>query len=131
MKKFIAFTFLLFSLSFAGEEKMTLPEVMKTLELSTIKILKGFMWDNDKWIIEGAHTIANHPVPQGGMLKYVRPERRTEAFKKYLERLDRLVKEAAQDIEILTKNNKKSLAADRFNDMLKACNSCHAVFRGW
>ncbi len=131
MRKVVIFTLLLFSISMAGEKNLTLPEVMKNLEEATIKILKGFLWDNDQWIIKGAHIIANHPEPKGGMLNYVRPERRTEAFKKYLERLDKLVKESAEDIETLTKHNKKALAADRFNDMLKACNSCHAVFRGW
>ncbi len=132
MKKILFTTLLISTFVFAGEQKQySLSEVMKTLEQATIKILKGFLWDKDNWILEGAHTIANHPQPEGGMLKYVRPERRTQAFGKYLERLDKLVREAAQDIETLTKHKKKGLAADRFNDMLKACNSCHAVFRGW
>ncbi|NPA52661.1 MAG: hypothetical protein GXO22_07175 [Aquificae bacterium] len=132
MKKILLTLLLVSSITFAADKKeYNLAEVMKTLEEATIKILKGFLWDNDQWIIEGAHIIANHPEPEGGMLKYVRPERRTQAFGKYLERLDKLVRETAQDIETLTKHKKKGLAADRFNDMLKACNSCHAVFRGW
>ena len=132
MKKTVIALLLTVGFSFASEKgEYNLAQVMETLEKATIKILKGFLWDKDKWIIEGAHTIANHPEPKGGMLQYVRPERRTEAFGRYLERLDKLVRESAQDIETLTKHKKKALAADRFNDMLKACNSCHAVFRGW
>ncbi len=133
MKKFIALglvsTFLFIQ---KGEAKdLTIHDVMAAYESSTYKILKGFLWDKDSLIIEGAHTIATFPEPKEGLLNYVRPERRTKSFEKTLKILEGMVKQNAQQVEELIKKGNKSLAAEKMTDMIKGCNSCHAVFRGW
>ncbi len=110
---------------------LTIHDVMAAYESSTYKILKGFLWDKDDLIIEGAHTIATYPEPKEGLLHYVRPERRTKSFEKTLKILEGMVKQNAQQIEELMRKGNKSLAAEKMTDMIKGCNSCHAVFRGW
>ncbi len=134
MKKFVISLGLVavFFLIEKGEAReYTIHDVMAAYEDATYKILKGFLWDKDELIIEGAHTIATFPEPKEGMLHYVRPERRTKSFEKTLKILEGMVKQNAQQIEELMKKGNKSLAAEKMTDMIKACNSCHAVFRGW
>jgi hypothetical protein len=134
MKKFLVSMGLVATLFLVekGEAKdYTIHDVMAAYESSTYKILKGFLWDKDELIIEGAHTIATFPEPKEGMLNYVRPERRTKNFEKTLKILEGIVRQNAKQIEELMKKGNKSLAAEKMTDMIKGCNSCHAVFRGW
>ncbi len=123
--------FLFVSMKNSEAKDYTIHDVMAAYESSTYKILKGFLWDKDELIIEGAHTIATFPEPKEGLLHYVRPERRTKSFEKTLKILEGIVKQNAQQVEELIKKGNKSLAAEKMTDMIKGCNSCHAVFRGW
>ncbi len=131
MKKVIFALMLVPIISFAGEKPNSLQQMMKSFEKATVNILRGFLYDNDKQIIENAHIIANHPSNPDEMLKYVRPERRTANFKRLLINVDNIVKSNAKEIEIYMKQGKKNLASEKFANMLKGCNSCHAIFRGW
>ncbi len=134
MKKFSVIVGIVLSFLFIQNSEAkdyTIHDVMAAFESSTYKILKGFLWDKDELIIEGAHTIATYPEPKEGLLHYVRPERRTKNFEKTLKILEGIVRQNAQQIEELMKQGNKSLAAEKMTDMIKGCNSCHAVFRGW
>ncbi|RMA93249.1 cytochrome c [Hydrogenothermus marinus] len=131
MKKILALVLALSFVSFAGEKKANLKDVMLKMEESTIKILKGFLRNQPNLILEGAEYIKNHPDITQQVLEYAKPERRTEGFKKYTAEFDKFVREEASKIEKYIKNGNKAKASEYFAQMLDRCNGCHAVFRGW
>jgi len=132
MKKivsFILFVFL-FSTSNTFSQDLTLRGVMQKVNFETLKILQGFIWNNDLMIIEGAKEIAQHPMPKGGAAKYIPPEKR-ELFMKNMKNFEKIVHGSAEEIVELVKNGKKEEAFEKFNYMVKGCLSCHSMFRGW
>ena len=114
--------------SFAQD--LTLRGVMQKVNFETLKILQGFIWNNDKMIIEGAKEIADHPMPKGGPAKYI-PQEKREAFMKNMKSFERIVHGSAEEIVKLVKEGKKEEAFKKFNYMVTGCISCHKMFRGW
>ena len=108
-----------------------LPKVMLSMEKDTVKILKGFLRNNNKLILEGANDIANHPNIINEIYNYAKPERRTEGFKKYIKEFDDFVRQEAKEIAKYIKQGNKAKASYHFAKMIDRCNGCHAVFRGW
>jgi len=117
--------------TFVFAEEKPLPQVMLKMESDTVKILKGFLRNNNKLIIEGANDIANHPEIINQIYNYAKPERRTDAFKKYIREFDKFVRLEAKAIEKYIKEGNRAKASIHFAKLLDRCNGCHAVFRGW
>ncbi len=122
--------FLLLSETNSIAESITLRTVMQKVNFETLKILQGFIWNNDIMIIEGAKAIAEHPMPKGGPAKYIPPEKR-ELFMKNMKNFEKIVHGSAEEIIKLIKNGKKEEAFKKFNYMVEGCLSCHKMFRGW
>ena len=95
---------LISGLSYAQD--VTLRGVMQKVNFETLKILQGFIWNNDKMIIEGAEEIANHPMPKGGPVKYIPPEKR-QAFMRNMKNFEKIVHGSAEEIVKLIKKRKK------------------------
>ncbi len=132
MKKILfstLFIFLIFT-SNTFSQDLTLRGVMQKVNFETLKILQGFIWNNDLMIIEGAKEIAEHPMPKGGAAKYIPPEKR-ELFMKNMKNFEKIVHGSAEEIVELVKHGKKEEAFEKFNYMVKGCLSCHRMFRGW
>jgi len=115
----------------ANAKEYTLVEVMQKMEKDTVLILKGFLRNNNEWIIKGTEDIEKHPDIINKIYSYARPERRTEAFKKYIIEFDNFVRKEAKAIKKYIKEGNKGKASQHFAEMLDRCNGCHAVFRGW
>jgi len=128
MKKFLAGILVSVSISFAQD--LTLRDVMQKVDFDTLKILQGFIWNNDQMIIEGANQIANHPLPKGGPAKYIPPEKRQE-FMKNIKTFEKIVHGSAADIVKLIEEGKREEAYKKFTYMVEGCMSCHKLFRGW
>ncbi len=109
----------------------SIPDIMRQMEADTVKILKGFLRDKNQLVIEGARDIKNHPDISKDIFKYVKKERRTPAFKKFVLEFDKLVRKEAGLIEEYIKEGNKGKASEHFAKLLDRCNGCHAVFRGW
>ncbi|HIQ25471.1 MAG TPA: hypothetical protein EYH43_05760 [Persephonella sp.] len=130
MRFFLAFIFVIFTsvLDVKAEE---LPKVMLKMEDDTVKILKGFLRNNNKLIIEGANDIANHPNIIEEIYNYAKPERRTEAFKRYIKEFDSFVRKEAKAIKKYIQEGDRAKASIHLAKLIDRCNGCHAVFRGW
>ncbi|RMD47320.1 MAG: hypothetical protein D6834_01100 [Aquificota bacterium] len=115
----------------ATKKEIKLLNVMQGMEKDAVFILKGFLRNNNKWIIKGAEDIEKHPDIIEKIYSYARPERRTEAFKKYIVEFDNFVRKEAKAIKKYIKEGNKGKASQHFAKMLDRCNGCHAVFRGW
>ncbi len=128
MKKIIATVLSVSTISFAGD--LTLRDVMQKVDFETLKILQGFIWNNDLMIIEGAKAIADHPMPKGGAAKYIPPEKRQE-FMRNMKSFEKIVHGSAEEIVHLVKEGKKEEAFKKYTTMVEGCMSCHKLFRGW
>lgn len=87
---------------------------MLKMEDDTVKILKGLLRNNNKLIIEGANDIANHPNIIEEIYNYAKPERRTEAFKRYIKDLDSFVRKEAEAIKKIHTRRKQSKSFNTF-----------------
>jgi len=131
MKRVAVTLLLLIPLFSFGKEKLSLPQVMLKMEQDTINILKGFLRNDNKLIIESAKDIANHPDIINQIYSYAKPERRTEGFKKYIKEFDQFVRQEARLIAKYIQEGNRAKASAHFAKLIDRCNGCHAVFRGW
>ena len=98
------------SLGFAHEHmqesNLTFKQVMQMVNMSAIKMLQGFLLNNDGLIVEGAKEIAEHPMPQGGPLRYIDPSKREE-FIRLMPTFERQVHGDARDVIRFIREGKK------------------------
>ncbi|NPA51744.1 MAG: hypothetical protein GXO22_02490 [Aquificae bacterium] len=128
MKKILTTVLAVSTFSMAGD--LTLRDVMQKVDFETLKILQGFIWNNDLMVKEGAKAIADHPMPKGGAAKYIPPEKRQE-FVKNMKSFERIVHGSAEDIVHLIEEGKREEAFKKYTNMVQGCMSCHSLFRGW
>lgn len=133
MKKIVFILVLSLSLGFthekhAKESDLTLKQVMQKINQSAMKLLQGFLLDNDILILEGAKEIAEHPMPKGGPLMYIDPVKREE-FARLMPAFERQVHGSGEDIVKFIKEGKKNEAFNAYTSMLKGCMGCHELFR--
>ncbi len=131
MKKKLFLMALTLSFSFSAvAQDLTLRSVMQKVDFETLKILQGFIWNNDLMILEGAEEIANHPMPKGGAAKYIPKEKRAE-FMKSMKGFEKIVHGSAHEIIEYIKEGKKEKAFKKYTEMVQGCMACHSLFRGW
>ncbi len=120
------------SLGFAHEHtqesNLTFKQVMQMVNMSAIKMLQGFLLNNDWLIIEGAKEIAEHPTPKGGPLKYVDPSKREE-FIKFMPTFERQIHGGAEEVIKFVKEGKRDQAFQTYIWMIQGCMACHELFR--
>ncbi len=110
------------------ESDLTLKQVMQMVNQSALKMLQGFLLNNDTLILEGAKEIANHPVPKGGPLRYIDPAKREE-FIKIMPTYEKQVHGNAKEVIRFIREGKRNEAFETYTYMLQGCISCHELFR--
>lgn len=132
MKKVWFMLALALSLGFAHEHSkesgLTLKQVMQMVNQSALKMLQGFLLNNDALIIEGAKEIAEHPMPKGGPLRYIDPSKREE-FAKLMPTFERQVHGGAEEVIKFIKEGKREQAFQTYSQMIQGCMACHELFR--
>ena len=126
LKVFMFFAFLL-TISHAQEE-LTFKQVMQIVNSATLRILQGFLLNNDELVVRGAEEIAHHPKPKGGPIQYIDPSKRAE-FLRAMPTFERQVHGFTEEITKLMREGKKDEAYEKFNWMLQGCMGCHRLFR--
>jgi hypothetical protein len=104
LKVFMFFAFLL-TISHAQEE-LTFRQVMQIVNSATLRILQGFLLNNDELVVRGAEEIARHPMPKGGPIQYIDPSKRAE-FLRAMPTFERQVHGSAEEITKLMREGKK------------------------
>ncbi|MEJ5339802.1 MAG: hypothetical protein ACK42C_03045 [Aquificaceae bacterium] len=130
MKKFALLLTLSLALGFSHEleSELTLKQVMQLVNQSTLKMLQGFLLNNDAMVLEGAKEIAEHPVPKGGPLRYIDPSMR-EDFSRMMPAFERQVHGGAEEVIRFIKEGKRDEAFRTYTNMLQGCMACHELFR--
>ncbi|BAI69138.1 hypothetical protein [Hydrogenobacter thermophilus] len=113
-----------------AEEELTFRQVMQVVNSATLRMLEGFLMNNDELIIRGAQEIAHHPMPKGGPLAYIDPSKREE-FAKAMPTFERQVHDSAEEVLRLIKEKRRDEAYEKFNYMVKGCMGCHSLFRDY
>jgi len=119
---------LVFAHEHMQESNLTFKQVMQMVNMSALKMLQGFLLNNDGLIIEGAKEIADHPMPKGGPLKYIDPSKREE-FIKLMPTFERQVHGGAEEVIKFIKEGKKEEAFKTYTQMIQGCMACHELFR--
>ncbi|RLJ70407.1 hypothetical protein BCF55_0679 [Hydrogenivirga caldilitoris] len=119
---------LLSSISLFAQENLTMKQVMQLVNQSAVKVLEGFLLNNDRMVIEGAREIAEHPKPAGGPLRYIEPSKREE-FVKLVRGFEEQVHGGSQRIIELMKEGKREEAFKEYFRVLQGCTACHRIFR--
>lgn len=130
MRKLVGTGLLIFVLSTFASDGLTLRDVMQLVKVSTLKILEGFLLNNEEMIIQGAKEIANHPKPKGGPLLYIDPSKREE-FKRLMASFEKTVHGGSRDIIRLVREGKKEEAFQKYTEVVRGCMACHKLFRDW
>lgn len=137
MKRLLLLTLIPISMTLAHERSpqeqekdMTFKQVMQLVNSAAIKILQGFLFNNDEMIKQGATEINAHPLPKGGVLRYIRPEKREE-FAKMMPSFEKAVHGSAEDIVKYIEAGDKAKAYESYTFMIQGCMKCHFLFRDY
>ena len=111
----------------AAVSDFTLKQVMQPLGASQNQLHLGLLSNNRLMIGKGAHAIAHHPMPKGGLKPYIKKNQK--ALMPTIKAMDTIVHDTA--IELAKKADTAPLAdLQKLNDrMVQGCISCHHMFR--
>lgn len=111
-------------------DRITLRQVMHEVLADYQAIAGGIMTDNPEQAADAARRLANHRIPRGGLLPYLKPDDVTDdklgvlvPFNDEVEGNARRLAEAADKGDMAT-------AGDYFGRIATGCVGCHQVFRG-
>ena len=114
----------------SGDKKtleFNLKEVMQDLAASIDRIQTGILTNNRLMIMEGAHGIAHHPNPKGGLAPYIK--KNVDAVKKVAPEMDKQVHDTSLELaDSATTASMKELQT-KTAKILRGCVGCHDVFR--
>lgn len=104
-----------------------LRQVMQHLSSSQQQIQTGLLMNNRLMVAKGAHAIAHHPMPKGGIKPYIKKNH--AALKSTIRAMDEQVHNSA--VSLFKQSSTASmLELQALNDrMVKGCISCHNAFR--
>jgi hypothetical protein len=112
----------------AGPESIfTLREVMQDLGQQHARLHLGLLTGNRLLIEQGAHAIANHPRPKGGIAPYIK--KNAAELMKAIPAMDKTVHDSAATIAQNAKTAPLAELHQLATEMTKGCLACHAQFR--
>ncbi|MFN3813295.1 MAG: hypothetical protein ACK4SM_01555 [Aquificaceae bacterium] len=110
------------------ESDLTFKQVMQMVNQSALKMLQGFLLNNDTLLLEGAKEIAEHPMPKGGPLRYMDPSKR-EDFARHMPAFERQVHGGAEEVIRFVREGKRDEAFRAYTQIIQGCMACHELFR--
>ncbi len=88
------------------------------------------MTDNPEQAAEAARRLANHRIPRGGLLPYMKPEDITDDKLGVLVPFNDEVEGNALRLAEAAEKKDMTAAANYFGKIANGCMGCHQVFRG-
>lgn len=107
--------------------EFTLKEVMQDLAASIDRINSGILTNNRLMIMEGAHGIAHHPNPKGGLDPYIK--KNADIVKKVAPEMDKQVHDTALEVANSATTATMKELQTKSAKILRGCVGCHDVFR--
>ncbi|SCZ57340.1 Cytochrome C' [Thiohalomonas denitrificans] len=111
-------------------DNATLRHVMHEVLGDYQAVATGLMTDNPEQAAEAARRLANHRIPRGGLLPYMKLEDITDEKIGVLVPFNDDVEGNALRLADAAEKNDMAGAAEYFGKVTNGCMSCHQVFRG-
>ncbi|GAB4351421.1 MAG: hypothetical protein Kow006_15380 [Gammaproteobacteria bacterium] len=108
----------------------TMRQVMQEVLRSYQGMVTGIVTDNRELAAEAALELANHRIPKGGMLPYLRLEDITDQKIGTLAGFNESVEGSARQLAKAASVGDMTKAASYLTTIATGCVGCHQVFRG-
>ena len=111
-------------------DTLTLRQVMQEVLADFQSVMDGVVTDNGEQTAAAARRLANHRIPRGGLLPYLRPEDVTDEKIAMLVPFNNAVEGNAKHLAAAADKGDMDTAARLMGDVANGCVACHQVFRG-
>jgi hypothetical protein len=108
----------------------TMRQVMQEILGDYQRMVAGIVTDNKEVTAESALSLANHRIPKGGMLPYLRHEDITNEKIGSLASFNESVEGSARKLAEAARAGDMATAASHLSTIVSGCVGCHQVFRG-
>lgn len=109
---------------------LSLRQVMHEVQSDYQSTATGILTDNHEQAADSARRLANHRLPKGGLLPYLKPEHVTDEMLGVLVPFNDSVEGNALRLAEAAERGDMTTAADYFGKITNGCVACHQVFRG-
>lgn len=109
---------------------LSLRQVMHEVQSDYQSIATGILTDNHEQAADSARRLANHRLPRGGLLPYLKPEHVNDKMLGVLVPFNDAVEGNALRLAEAADKGDMALASDYLGKIGSGCVACHQVFRG-
>jgi hypothetical protein len=109
---------------------LTLRQVMHEVQSDYQSTATGILTDNYEQAADSARRLANHRLPKGGLLPYLKAEHVTDEMLGVLVPFNDSVEGNALRLAEAADKGDMGVAAEYFGKITSGCVACHQVFRG-
>lgn len=111
-------------------KQLTLRQVMHEVQSDYQSMVTGILTDNGEQAADSARRLANHRLPRGGLLPYMKLEQVTDEFVGTLVPFNDTVEGSAKKLADAAEQGNMAEAASYLSTITGGCVACHNVFRG-
>jgi excinuclease UvrABC ATPase subunit len=111
-------------------QTLTLRQVMHEVQSDYQSTATGILTDNNEQAADSARRLANHRLPKGGLLPYLKAEHINDEMLGVLVPFNDSVEGNALRLAEAADKGDIALAAEYFGKITSGCVACHQVFRG-
>ena len=111
-------------------QKATLRQVMQEVGREYETMVSGLMMDNPEMAGDAARRLANHRIPRGGLISYLKLSDINDEMLSGLDAMNTAVEGNAIKFAKATDEGDMLKAAEYLTPIANGCISCHSIFRG-
>ena len=109
---------------------LTLRQVMQEILLDFQGAIAGVATHNGQLASDRARSLANHWIPKGGLIPYLRLDDLTDDKLLVLPQMNTIVEGGAKALADAAEAGDFAAAAGHLSEIMTACVQCHEIFRG-
>jgi hypothetical protein len=111
-------------------DRVTFRQVMHEVLADYQSMVAGVVTDNPEQASESARRLANHRMPRGGLLPYLKPEHINDAALSALLPFNETVEGNTLKLAEAAERGDMATATRYLTDITAGCVACHQMFRG-
>lgn len=111
-------------------KQLTLRQVMHEVQSDYQSMVTGILTDNSEQAADSARRLANHRLPRGGLLPYMKLEQVTDEYVSALVPFNDTVEGSAKKLADAADRGDMAEAASYLSTITGGCVACHNMFRG-
>jgi len=111
-------------------EQATLRQVMQEVGKEYETMVSAVFMDNSEMAADAARRLANHRIPRGGLIAYLKLDQINDDYLSGLDSMNAAVEGNALKFAQAAEKGDMATAASLLSPIANGCVSCHATFRG-